>query len=160
MTDTPTVQFATRPTPPSETDTEYLVWSKRATLNYEGGYIEAAYGDLIQTWSLGESSACTSRTKNVERAASSRINTIGGFSTPVAASTYNYKIFPKRNSSLAAGGELFTIHTAVGTYTANVGGDVQTMIGYICTKLNQLYDPIQIQSSSGAWYGPFVPSNS
>lgn len=159
MTDTPSVQFATRPTPPSETSDEYLVWSKRATLNFQGGYIEAAYGDLIQTWSLGDSGACTGKEKDVDRAASSRTNTIGGFSTPVAASSYKYTIYPKRNSSLAAGGELFTIHTAVGSYTANVGGDVQTMIAYICTKTNQLYDPIQIQSSSGAWYGPFVPAN-
>jgi hypothetical protein len=159
MTDTPSVQFAVRPTPPSETDTEYLVWSKRATLNYDGGYIEAAYGDLIQTWSLGESNACTGKTKRVERDSYFRTNTIGGFPSAVAATDYDYTVYPKRNSSLAAGGELFTIHTAVGSYTANVGGDVQTMIAYICTKTNQLYDPIQIQSSSGAWYGPFVPSN-
>lgn len=159
MTDTPTVQFATRPNPPSETSTDYKAWSKTATLNYNGGYIEAAYGDLIQTWSLGDSSACSGQVRLVQRVTTNRVNTIGGDSTPVRAAIYSYTAYPKRNSSLAAGGDLYTIHTSVGTYTARVGGDVQAMIGYVCTKLNQLYDPISIQSSSGAWYGPFVPAN-
>jgi hypothetical protein len=160
MTDTPTVQFATRPNPPQVTDLEYQAWSRVATLNFDGGYIEATYGDLIQTWSLGATSACDGQARAVVRAPSTRTNTIGGATTNVAGANYVYTAYPKRNSSLAAGGELFTIHTNIGAYTARVGGDVQGLIAYVCTKTNQLYDPISIQSSSGAWYGPFVPSDS
>ena len=160
MTGTPTVQFATRPNPPSVTDAEYQAWSRRATVNYDGGYIEATYGDLIQTWSLGETSACAGQTVSVTRGQSSRTNTIGGATTTVAAVNYEYQAYPKRNSSLAAGGALFTIHTDIGSYTARVGGDVQTLIGYVCTITNQLYSAISIQSSNGSWYGPFAPSDS
>ena len=160
MTDTPTVQFATRPNPPAVTSPEYQAWSRVATLNYDGGYIEATYGDLIQTWSLGSTDACAGQARAVVRAASTRTNTIGMGSTPVAGANYVYTAYPKRNSSLAAGGDLFTIHTTIGSYTARVGGDVQGLIAYVCNKTNQLYDSISIQSSSGAWYGPFVPSDS
>lgn len=160
MTDTPTVQFATRPNPPAVVDAEYQAWSRVATLNFQGGYLEATYGDLIQTWSLGATSACAGRVKEVTRSPSTRTNTIGGASIAVSGTAYEYTIYPKRNSSLAAGGDLYTIHTTIGTYTARVGGDVQGLIAYVCTKTNQLYDPISIQSSSGAWYGPFVPSDS
>jgi len=160
MTDTPTVQFATRPNPPVVTDLEYQAWSRVATLNYDGGYIEATYGDLIQTWSLGETDACAGQARAVVRTASTRTNTIGGAVTPVAGANYVYTAYPKRNSSLAAGGALFTIHTDIGAYTARVGGDVQTLIAYVCNKTNQLYSSISIQSSSGAWYGPFAPSDS
>ncbi len=160
MTDTPMVQFATRPNPPQVTDLEYQAWSRVATLNYDGGYIEATYGDLVQTWSLGATDACAGQARAVVRAGSTRTNTIGGASTPVAGANYVYTAYPKRNSSLAAGGDSYTIHTNIGSYTARVGGDVQGLIAYVCNKTNQLYDPISIQSSSGAWYGPFVPSDS
>lgn len=160
MTDTPTVQFATRPNPPAVTDLEYQAWSRQATLNYNGGYIEATYGDLIQTWSLGATDACAGVATAVVRSQSSRTNTIGGATTTVAGSNYVYTAYPKRNSSLAAGGDVYTIHTDIGTYTARVGGDVQGLIAYVCTVTNQLYSPISIQSSAGAWYGPFVPSDS
>ena len=160
MTGTPTVQFATRPNPPAVTDPEYQAWSRRATVNYDGGYIKATYGDLIQTWSLGETDACAGVATAVVRSASTRTNTIGGATTSVAGSNYVYTAYPKRNSSLAAGGDLFTIHTDIGTYTARVGGDVQTLIAYVCTNTNQLYSAISIQSSAGAWYGPFAPSDS
>jgi len=160
MTDTPTVRFATRPNPPVVTDLEYEAWSRRGTLNYDGGYIEATYGDLIQTWSLGETDACAGQSRAVVRTSSTRTNTIGGATTPVAGSNYVYTAYPKRNSSLAAGGALFTVHTDIGSYTARVGGDVQTLIAYVCNNTNQLYSPISIQSASGAWYGPFSPSDS
>ena len=159
MTGTPTVQFATRPNPPAVTDAEYQAWSRRGTVNYDGGYIEATYGDLIQTWSLAESDACTGQSRAVVRTSTTRTNTIGGASTPVAGANYVYTAYPKRNSSLAAGGDLFTVHTDIGSYTARVGGDIQTLIAYVCSNTNQLYAPISIQSSSGAWYGPFSPSD-
>ena len=160
MTGTPTVQFATRPNPPAVTDPEYQAWSRKATVNYVGGYIEATYGDLIQTWSLGETNACAGQTIAVARTASTRTNTIGGATSSVAGTNYEYVAYPKRNSSLAAGGDLFTVHTDIGSYTARVGGDVQTLIGYVCTITNQLYSAISIQSSNGSWYGPFAPSDS
>lgn len=159
MTGTPIVQFATRPNPPAVTDAEYQAWSRRGTVNYDGGYIEATYGDLIQTWSLAESDACAGQARAVVRTSTTRTNTIGGASTPVAGANYVYTAYPKRNSSLAAGGDLFTVHTDIGSYTARVGGDVQTLIAYVCSNTNQLYAPISIQSSSGAWYGPFSPSD-
>ena len=150
--------FATRPTPPVVTDPEYQAWSRRVTVNYDGGYLEATYGDLIQTWTLGETDACAGQSRAVVRTSTTRTNTIGGASTPVAGANYVYTAYPKRNSSLAAGGDLFTIHTDIGSYTARVGGDIQTLIAYVCNNTNQLYAPISIQSSAGAWYGPFSPS--
>ena len=158
MTGTPTVQFATRPNPPAVTEAEYQAWSRRGTVNYDGGYIEATYGDLIQTWTLGDTDACAGVARAVVRTSTTRTNTIGGASTPVAGANYVYTAYPKRNSSLAAGGELYTIHTDIGSYTARVGGDIQTFVAYVCNNLNQLYGPISFQSSAGAWYGPFTTS--
>jgi hypothetical protein len=159
MTGTPSVQFATRPNPPAVTDAEYQAWSRQGTINYPGGYIEATYGDLIQTWSLAATDACAGQQRAVVRTSTTRVNTIGGVATPVAGANYVYTAYPKRNNSLAAGGELYTIHTDIGSYTARVGGDIQTFVAYLCDNLNQLYAPISFQSSHGAWYGPYTPSD-
>ena len=140
--------------PGTETQ-EYKNWSKNWTIAYEGGYIEAAYGNLVQTLDIGVvANACFDIPVAVVRKAHGRTNQIGSLSTPVAEARFTYNRYPKRNSSAAAGGALYTIHTDLGSYTARVGGDIQTFMAWACSQSKEFFTPISVQSSSGAWYGP------
>ena len=156
MTATP--YFTSIPTPPQAGTDEYTRWTKESTLNFPGGYITATYGNLIQTFSMTGTDACDGTTVSVTRKAHDRVNTIGGSSTPIAQKNFSYKKYPKRNGGSAAGGELITITTSVGSYTARLGGDIQDLVGWLCGNgTGQLYSSIDITSPNGAHYGPFAP---
>ena len=150
--------FAQRPEPPAAGTDEYARWKKESTYNFPGGYLTASYGNLIQTFSMQGTDACDGVSVNTTRKAHNRVNTIGGASTSVAQATFTYKKYPKRNGGAAAGGEPITITTAVGSYTARLGGDIQDLVGWLCGNgTGQLYDSIEFTSPSGAHYGPFAP---
>lgn len=154
----PTVYFATRPNPPVAGTDEYERWKRTSTLNFPGGYVEATYGNLIQTFSMAGTEACTGTSVSVSRSAHTRTNTIGGASIPIAQNTFTYNKYPKRNSGGAAGGDVITITTSVGSYDARLGGDIQTFVGWLCGNgTSQLYDAIEFTSPRGAHYGPFAP---
>ena len=156
MTATP--YFATRPNPPSAGTDEYQRWKKESTMNYPGGYLTAAYGNLIQTFSMQGTDACSGKTVSGTRKAHSRTLTIGGPTTSVASANLNYKLYPKRNGGGAAGGEPITIVTSVGSYQARLGGDIQDLVTWLCGNgTGQLYDAIEFISPNGAHYGPFAP---
>ena len=154
----PTPFFATRPDVPQAGTDEYDRWKRESTLNFPGGYIKATYGNLIQTFSMTNTDSCGGEQVNVSRSSHQRVNTIGGDAKTIGAKTFSYTKYPKRNSGGAAGGEVITITTAVGSYDARLGGDIQSFVGWLCGNgTSQLYDSIEFTSPRGAHYGPFAP---
>ena len=139
---------------------EYKQWSKNLTIAYEGGYIEAAYGNLAQTLAVGtQGSTCSDVPVAVVRKQHSRVNRIGDAPVQIAEARFTYNKYPKRNSGNAAGGAAYTIHTDIGSYTARIGGDVQTFMDWACERSAQFYSPTSVQTGSGAWYGPITASS-
>lgn len=155
----PTPYFAERPAVPGWDTDEHDRWKRDSTLNFPGGYIKSAYGNLIQTFTMTGSDACSATAVTVERKEHQRVNTIGGDSTPIAKKTFTYNKYPKRNSSGTGTGDVITVTTSVGRYTARLGGDIQDFVGWLCDDgKSQLYDAIEFTSARGAHYGPFGPS--
>ena len=145
-----------RPTPPSVGTEEYDRWKRSATINFSGGYIEAAYGNLIQTFADLTSTGSTG-TRSVTRKSHPRVNTIGGTPTQVAETTYTQSIIPRRNSSGAAGGQPITVNTPVGSYTARLGGNIEDFVAWVGDSIYvKVIDTMTFASERGATYGPFV----
>ena len=154
----PTLYFAQRPSVPEAGTDEYDRWKRSSTMNFPGGYVESSYGNLIQTFAMTNTDSCSGEQVNVSRTSHQRVNTIGGESKTIGAKTFTYTKYPKRNSGGAAGGEVITITTSVGSYTARLGGDIQSFVSWLCGNgTSQLYDSIEFTSPRGAHYGPFAP---
>ena len=156
MSEAPEVRFLNpRPNPPAVDTDEYKRWGESLTISYEGGYIEAAYGNLVQTIDVASlSGECQDTPVAITRKAHNRVNRIGDAPTPVAAASYVQNVYPKRNSSLAAGGDRYTVVTDRGTFTARVGGDVQDLMKWACSEKAGFYAPTTFATSHGAVYGP------
>ena len=153
----PAVYFAQRPTPPATDTDEDKMWRKESAITFQGGYISATYGNLVQTWNLGQSlAACSSVAVNRAAYTATRTNKIGGASQSVNVPASTYNRFPRKNGSLAAGGSAFTFVTDIGSYTARIGGDVETCVKWICDNRNQMYGTLTIFTDRGAQYGPFA----
>ena len=156
MSETPEVRFLNpRPNPPAVDTDEYKRWAESLTIPYDGGYIEAAYGNLVQTIDVASlSQECQDKPVAITRKAHTRVNRIGDAPTPVAAASYVQNVYPKRNSSNAAGGDLYTVVTDRGSFTARVGGDVQDLMKWACAEKAGFYAPTVFATSNGAKYGP------
>lgn len=158
MTQTPSLRFATRPTPPAAGTPEYERWSQESSFTYPGGYLTSAYGNLVQTLNLaGQATACTATDKTVTVGASVVQNKIGGATINRKAFTYTKKQYNKRNSSLAAAGERVKVVTDVGSYDARMSGSIQSLVQFLCANTGLLYGPVFIYSERGTEYGPFNP---
>ena len=145
-----------RPDPPSVDTVEYDNWKTQLAVPYDGGYVEATYGNLVQTFDLaGQVSSCEAKSISSSVSGYSRTNTIGGTPKTISGYTRNFQSFPRKNSSNAAGGELYTMHTDIGTYTARVGGDVQDFAKWLCSMEEKVYGTLRVQTGHGAWYGPY-----
>ena len=157
----PTPYFATRPEVPAVGTDDYNRWKKESTITFDGGYIRATYGNLIQTFAMTGSDACSAKAITYQRKAHQRTNTIGGDTREIEAVGVQFNKYPRRNSSGAAAGDLITITTSVGSYTARLGGDIQHFVEFLCSNSGkgQLYDPITFTSGRTAFYGPFGPAN-
>ena len=155
----PALYFAERPEPPAtDSDTDKL-WRKESAITFNGGYISGTYGNLVQTWNLGQSlAACSSVDVDRKAYTVTRTNKIGGTSQSVSVPAATYKRFPRKNGSLAAGGAAYTFVTDIGIYTARIGGDVETVVQWICDNRNSMYGTLTIFSDRGAQYGPFAQS--
>jgi hypothetical protein len=125
------------------------------TLNYEGGSIEMATGNL--TGLFGES-AVSDLTKGVTKTVSvkahSRTRVIGGGSTSIAGGSYTYKQFPSSGNSQAAGGEEVMI-----SWTGSNGWWVARVNGALW-KLGEYLDSaapadVFFKAAGGRTYGPF-----
>lgn len=157
----PQPRFLGRPPLPGTETAEYVTWAQQWTIAYDGGYIQSAFGNLAQTWDIAQiSEACSEVPVAVIRKAHSRENSIGMGGTPVKEARFTYNKYPRRNSSSAAGGEPYTIHTDIGSYTARIGGDVQDFMKWACSKASITFGPTSIQTSHGAWYGPISSETS
>lgn len=149
-------RLLSRPSVPDAGTEEEARWKKLATIAYDGGYIRAAYGNLTQTFALaGKNKFCLGQV-DVERAAYTvqRTLTIGTESKEVKVPASRYKRWPRRNGSSAAAGEPFTFKTDIGSYTARVGGDVQSLLTVLCDSADQIFGTLWIYSDRGAEYGP------
>ena len=148
-----------RPDPPAPDSDDYQVWKTQLAIPYTDGYLEATYGDLIQTFELGDlGDTCEAKTISSSIGGTTRYNKIGGAGTPVKAFTRTFQSFPRKNSSNAAGGEAYTFHTDIGSYTVRVGGDVQSLAKWLCSMESKVYGTLRVQTGSGAWYGPYSAS--
>ena len=158
----PEVRFAERPTIPEAGSDEEKRWSKMSTITYNGGYIRSQYGNFVQTWNVAGQNLVCSSAEQVTRAAYSatRTNTIGGESTTVSVPSSTYTKYARKNGSGAAGGDPFYFQTDVGGYSVRVGGDIQTLIGYICENTSSQFGTLTVYSNRGAIYGPFSASSS
>ena len=154
-------RFAERPTIPDAGSDEEKRWSKMSTITYDGGYIRSQYGNFVQTWNVaGQNLTCSSATQ-VTRSAytASRTNKIGGASTSVSVPSSTYTKYARKNGSGAAGGDPFYFQTDIGGYSVRVGGDIQTLISYICANTNTQFGTLTTFSNRGAIYGPFSASS-
>ena len=153
----PALYFAERPNVPDTDTDEDKMWRKESAITFDGGYISATYGNLVQTFNLGQSlAACAGVYVDRNGYTADRTNKIGGTSKKVTVPASTYKRFPRKNGSLAAGGKPFTFVTDIGSYTARIGGDVETCVQWICDNRNSMYGTLTIYSDRGAQYGPFA----
>ena len=150
-----------RPTPPDAGTEEDLRWRKEQSISWNGGSLTAAYGNIVQTWVMDENSITKDTAIPVDRAAykAQRRNKYSDDAKEVNVPAKVYNRYPRHNSSLAAAGEVYTIRTDVGEYTARVTGDVQDFIGFVLDNRSSLHGTIWIYSGSNAEYGPFRYDN-
>ena len=158
MTDSPTLRFATRPTPPAAGTDEYKRWAKEGTIAFPGGSLTASYGNIVQTFSLnGLATACTADPLTVSRKAHSRTNRIGGATTSVAGASYSLRRYPKKNSGNAAAGQPIEVITDIGSYTARLTGDVQDFVQWLCGNGSNFLGTMSFATEHGTLFGPFAP---
>lgn len=160
MTMTPTPRFATRPSVPAAGSPEDLQWRKNLTLAYPGGTITAARGNLEQTLNISgtTSSYCQAVTESISRTGHQRVNKIGGTATSVKATTYTVKKYPTGTTNQAAAGQAVEVLTGVGSYRARVTGSLQSLMAYLCSIENTVFDYVSVVSQHGTIYGPIGPA--
>ena len=147
------------PTIPDAGSSEEDAWAKEVSLNFEGGYIKSAYGNIVQTWNL-TTELDQDNAINVSRVGyqTERVLKIGTLGKVVNYNPTSYKRYPRRNASGAAGGGAWTFVTGRGSYTARVAGNVEDVIGWIKYYRSQLFDTLFVYTETGAQYGPFNPT--
>ena len=125
------------------------------TINYEGGSIEMAVGNVLSLWSDQTLSDVTAgKQVSVTVKGHTRTRVIGGPSTTVAATTYDYTQFPSSGNSQAAGGEevMISWEGSDGWWTSRVNGPVWKLGEYLNkTSPNATFFKIK----GGRTYGPF-----
>ena len=155
-TPTPRVPITPRPTPPSEGSEAHYLWCRDQSIAYEGGTLTTAYGNIIQVWGPGEQpSATQSKDINRRQYSSQRRLNYQDDPTTVNVPARTYKKYPRKNSSGAAAGQIFTFVTAEGDFTARVTGDIQHLIDWVTESRPQQYINFTIYSPRNAKYGPF-----
>ena len=150
-----------RPTIPEAGSEEDMRWRKEQSISWPGGSITAAYGNLIQTWVMEDGNTVADGAVDIDRAAyqAKRRNKYSDPEKTVEVPSKTYTRYPRHNSSLAAGGEAYTIRTDVGEYVARVSGDVQDFIKFVSENRSSLHGTIWIYTGSNAEYGPFTYDN-
>ena len=155
MTATP--YFATRPDVPAAGSDEVLYWRKEFTVNYEGGSLTAARGNILQTLNVeGATNFCSVEDKNVSVKAHPRQNSIGGATKSIAGFSYSIKAYPISRAAQADGGQPITVVTDIGEYTARLSGSAAAFAGYLCGNINVLYGATSFVTEKGTFYGPFT----
>ena len=129
--------------------------ARRMTINYEGGSIEMAVGNVKSLWSDQTISDFTGGEEvSVTVKGHTRTRVIGGPSTTVASNTYVYTQFPSSGNSQAAGGEevMVSWDGSEGWWTARVNGPLWKLGEYLnSTVPNDAF----FKAKGGRTYGPF-----
>jgi len=158
MESTPRFVLPPRPTPPDEGTKEHERWCRESSISYEGGSLTTAYGNIVQVWGPGETPLATMGVDvNRKSYEAKRTNKIGGTEKTIKVDAKTYKKYPKVNSGLAAGGEVYTFVTSEGDFTARVTGDVQDLVKQLTEQRLQQYISFSFHTGSGAKYGEFTP---
>ena len=153
--------FAEPPAPPEPGTQDDLYWRKEFTLNYAGGSITAARGNILQTMNVdAAANFCDVPTISVTVKKHPRTNVIGGLSREIDAHTYSVKQYPISRASSADGGQAITVVTPLGEYTARLSGSAADFSEYLCANLNILYGATSFVTERGTQYGPFSPGSS
>ena len=129
--------------------------ARRMTINYEGGSIEMAVGNVKSLFADNTISDFTSgKEASVTVKGHNRTRVIGGPSTTVASNTYVYTQFPSSGNSQAAGGEevMVSWDGSEGWWTARVNGALWKLGEYLnSTVPNDAF----FKAKGGRTYGPF-----
>ena len=147
-----------RPEIPEAGTEEDARWRKDNSISWNGGSLTAAYGNLVQTWNTTGGNIIENSAQDIDRASYSnqRRNKYSDDAKTVNTPASTYRRFPRHNSSLASGGEMYTIRTDVGEYRARVTGSVQDFVQFILDNRSALYGTIWVYTGSNAEYGPFT----
>ena len=129
--------------------------ARRMTINYEGGSIEMAVGNVKSLFADNTISDFTGgKETSVTIKGHTRTRVIGGPSTTVASNTYVYTQFPSSGNSQAAGGEevMMSWEGSEGWWTARVNGPLWKLGEYLNATVP--YDAF-FKAKGGRTYGPF-----
>ena len=134
--------------------------ARRMTINYEGGSIEMAVGNVLSLWSDQTITDFTAGEEvSVTVKGHTRTRVIGGPSTTVASNTYTYTQFPSSGNSQAAGGEevMLSWDGSEGWWTTRVNGPMWKLGEYL-NKTSPRAAFFKVKG--GRTYGPFSKENS
>ena len=133
--------------------------ARRMTINYEGGSLEMAVGNIKSLFADNLISDFTGgQEETVTVKGHDRVRVIGGPKTTVASNTYTYMQFPSSGNSQAAGGEevMFSWDGSDGWWTGRVNGPLWKLAEY----LNKTVPfPAFFKAKGGRTYGPFNKGN-
>ena len=153
--------FAELPDVPAAGSDEDLYWRKEFTVNFDGGSLTAARGNILQTLNIdAASNFCSAENANVSVKSHARTNTIGGATQSIGGYNYTIKAYPISRASQADGGQPITVITPVGEYTGRLHGSAAALSGYLCDNINVLYGATSFVTERGTLYGPFTTSGS
>jgi hypothetical protein len=152
----PEPRLVDRPTPPQPNTADYDRWTKWQAISWDGGSFSATWGNLVQTWNLDTLNYICQESKEITVSKSShqRVNKIGSSPTTVAGTTYTQTVYPKKNSSLAAAGEIVRIVTDIGEYSGRLTGPMELFAKFACANVSSQFGSMTIYSPRGASYGP------
>lgn len=126
------------------------------TINYTGGSIRMAVGNVKDLF--GEEKYIFEPDgieKTVSVKAHTRTRVIGGASTPVDATSYQYTQWPVGGGGNSAGGEaiLMRWEGSEGWWTARMDGSAWNLGTFLRTASNKV---VSFKTENGTTYGPFT----
>lgn len=129
--------------------------ARRMTINYDGGSIEMAVGNVKSLWSDQTISDLTGGTEtSVTVKGHPRVRVIGGTAKQIEANTYTYTQFPSSGNSQAAGGEevMMSWDGSEGWWTTRVNGPMWKLGEYLNKTAPRA---TFFKVKGGRTYGPF-----
>jgi hypothetical protein len=115
------------------------------------GLLKAVFGDdLVESSQYGEAT--------ISVKAHSRVNVIGGPSTPVGATNFVKKKYPTGQRGGAAAGEAIQFFYEGDWWTARLAGSHQDLNDWLTTQPGNMSGSLLWRSEKGTPYGPFVAS--
>ena len=118
------------------------------------GAITARVGLLKKIFKDGGDMAagCDKVDKSVSVKGHSRTRKIGGATKQISAHTYNVELFPRKNVSLAKGGQDYACLIDGSWWRFRVSGKQSTFHSYLCSNRSKLNEDFYYKSERGASY--------